>query len=45
MGCTDRCVAKFLEAQEKVGIILQKANAAQAEQQQKLQQMQNQFGA
>lgn len=45
MSCTDRCVSKYLEAHEKVGVILQKANEAQAAQQQQLQQMQGQFGA
>ena len=44
MSCTDRCVSKYLEAHEKVGLILQKANEAQAAQQQQLQQMQNKFG-
>jgi len=45
MSCTDRCVSKFLEAHDKVGKILQKANEAQAAQQQSLQQMQNTFGS
>lgn len=40
MGCVDRCVAKYLETQEKVGVVLQKANEAQAAQQQNMQQMQ-----
>jgi mitochondrial import inner membrane translocase subunit TIM10 len=38
MSCTDRCVSKYLEAQEKVGLVLQKANEAQIQQQQQLQQ-------
>eukprot|EP00565_Helicotheca_tamesis_P003119 CAMPEP_0185723654 /NCGR_PEP_ID=MMETSP1171-20130828/421_1 /TAXON_ID=374046 /ORGANISM="Helicotheca tamensis, Strain CCMP826" /LENGTH=103 /DNA_ID=CAMNT_0028391389 /DNA_START=107 /DNA_END=418 /DNA_ORIENTATION=+ len=41
MSCTDRCVAKYLEAQEKIGVIIQKANEAQAAQQQNLADMQN----
>lgn len=44
MSCADRCVAKYLEAQEKVGVILQKANEAQAAQQQQMMEMQKQFG-
>jgi len=44
MSCTDRCVAKYLEAHEKVGVVLQKANEAQAKQQQSLMEMQNAMG-
>jgi import inner membrane translocase subunit TIM10 len=45
MACVDRCVNKYLEAQEKVGIILQKANESQLAQQQRLTDMQSAFGA
>ena len=41
----DRCVAKYLEAQQKVGVVLQKANEAQLEQQQNLAAMQQRFGS
>ncbi|EJK44286.1 hypothetical protein THAOC_37186 [Thalassiosira oceanica] len=41
MSCADRCVAKYIEAQEKVGVILQKANEAQMKQQQSVADMQN----
>lgn len=44
MSCSDRCVSKYLEAQEKVGVVLQKANEAQLAQQQNLQNMQNALG-
>lgn len=44
MSCADRCVAKYLEAQEKVGMVLQKANETQAAQQQQVQQMQQSLG-
>lgn len=44
MSCTDRCVAKYLEAQEKVGVVLQKANEAQALQQQQMVEMQQKMG-
>lgn len=44
MSCSDRCVAKYLEAQEKVGAVLQKANEAQQAQQQSLMEMQNAIG-
>jgi len=44
MTCIDRCVAKYLEAQEKVGAILQKANEDQAAQQQQMMQIQKQMG-
>mmetsp|Transcript_10462 Transcript_10462/g.28939 ORF Transcript_10462/g.28939 Transcript_10462/m.28939 type:complete len:102 (+) Transcript_10462:207-512(+) len=44
MSCTDRCVAKYLEAQQRVGVVLQQANEAQLEQQQQLANMQQRFG-
>lgn len=44
MSCSDRCVAKYLEAQEKVGVVLQKANEAQAAQQKNLMEMQQALG-
>jgi len=44
MACTDRCVSKYMEAMEKVGVILQKANEQQAQQQANLQQMQQSWG-
>jgi import inner membrane translocase subunit TIM10 len=44
MACTDRCVSKYLESQQRVGVILQKANEAQLEQQKNLEAMQKQFG-
>ena len=44
MSCTDRCVAKYLESQQRVGQVLQKANEAQLEQQQNLAAMQQRFG-
>ena len=37
---TDRCVSKYLDAQQKIGIVLQQANEAQAQQQQQMMQMQ-----
>ena len=40
MTCVDRCVSKYMEAQKKVGAVLQKANEKQAMQQQQMQQMQ-----
>uniref|UniRef100_A0A6T5YYM4 Mitochondrial import inner membrane translocase subunit n=1 Tax=Thalassionema nitzschioides TaxID=33649 RepID=A0A6T5YYM4_9STRA len=45
MSCTDRCVAKYLESQERVGKILQKANESQAAQQQAMQDMQSAMGS
>jgi import inner membrane translocase subunit TIM10 len=44
MSCADRCVAKYLEAQEKVGVVLQKANEAQAQQQKAMADMQAAMG-
>lgn len=44
MSCADRCVSKYLEAQQRVGEVLQKANEAQAAQQQSMAQMQQSFG-
>lgn len=43
MSCTDRCVSKYLEAHERVGSVLQKANEAQARMQQSQVEMQNAF--
>jgi import inner membrane translocase subunit TIM10 len=40
MTCTDRCVSKYLECQERIGSVLQKANEAQIAQQQNLSEMQ-----
>lgn len=44
MSCTDRCVSKYLEAQQRVGTILQKANEDQLQQQQNMVEMQKRFG-
>mmetsp|Transcript_27993 Transcript_27993/g.59715 ORF Transcript_27993/g.59715 Transcript_27993/m.59715 type:complete len:102 (-) Transcript_27993:217-522(-) len=44
MSCSDRCVSKYLESHEKVGIMLQKANEAQQQQQQNLSEMQTAMG-
>lgn len=44
MSCTDRCVSKYLEAHDKVGSVLQKANETQAKMQQSQIEMQNAFG-
>mmetsp|Transcript_6313 Transcript_6313/g.9618 ORF Transcript_6313/g.9618 Transcript_6313/m.9618 type:complete len:104 (-) Transcript_6313:56-367(-) len=43
MSCTDRCVSKYLETQEKVGRVLQEANEAQAANQKNIQEMQSAF--
>ena len=43
MGCTDRCVSKYMESMEKVGVILQKANESQASQQKAMSDMQNAY--
>lgn len=40
----DRCVAKYLETQQKIGVILQQANEQQAQQQQQMMQMQQSLG-
>ncbi|VEU33691.1 unnamed protein product [Pseudo-nitzschia multistriata] len=44
MTCADRCVSKYLEGQERIGVVLQKANEEQAQQMAAQQQMQQQFG-
>mmetsp|Transcript_6943 Transcript_6943/g.9967 ORF Transcript_6943/g.9967 Transcript_6943/m.9967 type:complete len:103 (+) Transcript_6943:101-409(+) len=44
MSCLDRCVSKYMEAQEKVGVVMQKANEKQAQQMQAMQQMQKSIG-
>lgn len=44
MTCADRCVSKYLEGQQLIGAVLQKANEQQAQQQAAMQQMQQQFG-
>lgn len=44
MSCTDRCVAKYLEAQERVGKVLQAANESQVAQQKAMQDMQSAMG-
>ena len=44
MSCTDRCVGKYLEAQEKIGLVLQKANEAQEAQQKSMMEMQQALG-
>ena len=41
---TDRCVSKYLEAQQLIGVVLQKANEEQMKQQQNMMAMQNQLG-
>ena len=41
MSCIDRCVSKYMEAQEKVGVVLQRANEKQAAQMAQMQQMQS----
>jgi mitochondrial import inner membrane translocase subunit TIM10 len=40
MTCTDRCVSKYLECQERIGGVLQRANEAQIAQQQNMTEMQ-----
>jgi Tim10/DDP family zinc finger len=44
MTCTDRCVAKYLEAQQRVGAVLQEANEQQLQQQKSMVEMQQSFG-
>jgi hypothetical protein len=44
MTCTDRCVAKYLEAQQRVGAVLQTANEEQMKQQENMAAMQRQYG-
>lgn len=44
MTCADRCVSKYLESQERVGAVLQKANEAQIAQQQSMVDMQQRMG-
>jgi mitochondrial import inner membrane translocase subunit TIM10 len=44
MTCADRCVSKYLETQERVGVVLQKANEAQLAQQQSMMEMQQRLG-
>jgi hypothetical protein len=44
MTCTDRCVSKYFESQERVGVVLQKANEAQMAQQQSMVDMQQRMG-
>ena len=41
MTCTDRCVSKYLECQERIGNVLQKANEQQVLQQQQMMEMQH----
>lgn len=44
MTCTDRCVSKYLEAQQRVGAVLQEANEQQLQQQKSMVDMQQSFG-
>jgi len=44
MTCADRCVSKYLEAQQRVGAVLQEANEAQLAQQKSMMEMQQKFG-
>ena len=41
---TDRCVSKYLESQQLIGAVLQRANEQQQQQQQAMQQMQQSMG-
>jgi import inner membrane translocase subunit TIM10 len=43
MSCMDRCVAKYLESQEKVGLLMQKFNDAAVAQQQSMEEIQAQL--
>lgn len=44
MTCTDRCVSKYLEGQQLIGGVLQRANEEQLQQQQAAAAMSQQFG-
>jgi import inner membrane translocase subunit TIM10 len=44
MTCADRCVAKYLEAQQRVGAVLQEANEQQLRQQASAAEVQRSFG-
>jgi len=39
-----RCVSKYLEAQQRVGAVLQEANESQLAQQKQMMEMQKSFG-
>jgi hypothetical protein len=41
----DRCVSKYLESQQKIGVVLQQANEEQAKQQQNMMSMQQAMAA
>ena len=43
-SCLDRCVAKYMDAQKNVGVVLQKATEAQAMEQQRIQDLQKTMG-
>jgi len=44
MTCTDRCVSKYLESQQRVGAVLQEANEQQLQQQKSMMEMQSSLG-
>jgi len=44
MSCADRCVSKYLESQQRIGDVLQKANEQQMAQQQSMMEMQQAMG-
>eukprot|EP00555_Chaetoceros_dichaeta_P010270 CAMPEP_0198271522 /NCGR_PEP_ID=MMETSP1447-20131203/49543_1 /TAXON_ID=420782 /ORGANISM="Chaetoceros dichaeta, Strain CCMP1751" /LENGTH=101 /DNA_ID=CAMNT_0043964153 /DNA_START=108 /DNA_END=413 /DNA_ORIENTATION=+ len=44
MSCLDRCVSKYMDAQEKIGLVMQKANEQQAAQAQQMMEMQKSQG-
>jgi mitochondrial import inner membrane translocase subunit TIM10 len=44
MACTDRCVSKYLETQQKVGEVLRTTQEEQLRQQQNMAEMQTKFG-
>ena len=44
MTCIDRCVSKYMDAQQKVGVVLARANEKQMAQMQQMQQMQQAMG-